>query len=215
MAAAKRTAAKAKPKTGIVTNPEDPQSWLYLNPAGAGDGLVFGVLRKTYGDRTNNTALEFGTAKLCPVVGAAETGGRPAITAARHDVVLPHHATDQLADPFALLQTMDDTAVDKALLVYLTVTFPDVTKVHQAWELLRGFAVRLAVDRQLASLAVLHTPGLVSSPNPVHGHLCIAPRTVGALGIHHGTYDRELICDSGQAVLARLWREYRESLQPS
>lgn len=210
MAAAKRRFVKRQPKTGIVTDPANPQSWLFLHSAEPSVGLVFGVLRKTYADRADNTALAFGTAKLCPVTGGNDAAGHPVPTAARHDVVLPRDAADELAEPFALLEAMDETAVNQDLLVYITVAFPEVTRLHQAWEALRGFAVLLARERKLASLVVLHAPGLVSSPNPVHGHLCIGPRTVAPLGMRHGTYDRELIRDGGQAVLARLWRDHRE-----
>lgn len=202
--------APAKPKP-IAPNDADPQSWLYLNPNGASEsGIVFGVLRKSYGGRTNS-AVEFGRRKLQPVAppGDAEVSPWP-VTAERVDIVLPPDAPDTLADPQVLLEAMDQAAIDKPLLAYVTLPFPNTTRLHQAWECARGFARRLA-ERQLACLLILHAPGRVGSPNPVHAHLLIAPRTIGPLGMEHGTYDHDLVHDSGQAIIEKLWAEHLQA----
>lgn len=215
MAAPKKPRAKrparpvtAKPKP-IAPNDADPQSWLYLNPNGPSNmGVVFGVLRKTYAGRTNS-AVEFGRRKLQPVapLGDAMTSPWP-ITAERIDVVLPPDAPDTLADPQTLLEAMDACAIDKPLLAYVTVPFPQTTRLHHAWETARAFAVKLA-GRQLACLVVLHAPGRVGSANPVHAHLLLACRIIGDLGsMEHGIYDRDLTHDSGQAVIEDLWAEH-------
>lgn len=200
--------APAKPKP-IAPTDADPQSWLYLNPNGPSDmGLVFGVLRKTYAGRTNS-AIEFGRRKLQPVapVGNATASPWP-VTAERFDVVLPPDAPDTLADPQVLLKAMDACAIDKPLLAYVTLPFPDAKRLHHAWETARGFAIKLT-GRQLACLIVLHAPGRAGSANPVHAHLLIACRTIGALGsMEHGVYDHDLTHDAGQALIEELWAEH-------
>lgn len=214
MAKAKTRPQTRKPSgatgTGIVTDPNDAQSWLFLNPTGPNDsGTTFGVLRRTYGDRVN-TAASFGAKKACPVEQTFDAGVSWPVTAARIDVVLPPGADDALSSPRVLLDAMDAHALptEPALLVYVTVPFPDVTRLHQAWECARGFAAKLARQRNLAILTVLHAPGTVSSPNPVHAHLCISARSVPALGMSQGLYDRDLICDRGQSLIERLWQEH-------
>ena len=122
--------------------------------------------------------------------------------------MLPEHADDAPAEPEAFLTAMDATAIDKTLLVYVTLVFPNATKVHQAFEATRTFAAKLARERQFASLMVLHAPGRIGSPNAPHGHLLIGPRAIPPLGLKYGVYDAELCNDRGQKLMADLWREF-------
>lgn len=203
---ARRASTKMAPSP--VPNDADPQSWLFLNPAGpSGHGTVFGVLRKVYGGR-QNSAVEFGRRKMQPIAPQGDAVSSPwPMTAERAEVVLPADAPDALADPEAFLEAVDTAAIDKTLLVYVTLPYPGVPRLHQAWESARAFAVRLA-GRGLASLVVMHAPGRVASSNPVHCHLLIAPRVAGGLGMEHGVYDRDLTCDAGQSVIEALWSEH-------
>ncbi|RYY29341.1 MAG: hypothetical protein EOP62_00430 [Sphingomonadales bacterium] len=212
----RRRSKAASPSTklaGIVTNEADPQSWLFLNPMrdiAMPAGMVFGNLRKSYGLRINS-AVEFGRRKLQPIAPLGDAQAAPwPVTAERHDVVLPEYADDKLAEPRALLAAMDATAIDKTLLVYVTLSFPQATRVHQAFETSRAFAAKLARERHLASLLVLHAPGRVGSANSPHCHLLIAPRAIGPLGIEHGVYDTDLCCDRGQKLMVELWKEFEQ-----
>lgn len=199
MAKQKKSVA-VKPQTSTKSDPGRPEDWLYLLNR---DALTFGVLRKRYNDR-ENSAYEFGASKLQPVSPAA---AGQAITAARADVVLPHHAEDALANPFAFLAGCDELTLDPAILVYLSIAFPEAVRLHHAWEQARRFARVLADERDVASLVILHAPGLVSSPNPPHAHLLICPRTgSSSLGLKYGGLDRELICDKGADVLNKCWK---------
>lgn len=199
MAKQKKSVA-VKPQTSTKSDPGRPENWLYLLNR---DALTFGVLRKRYNDR-ENSAYEFGASKLQPVSPAA---AGQAITAARADVVLPHHAEDALANPFAFLAGCDELTLDPAILVYLSIAFPEAVRLHHAWEQARRFARVLADERDVASLVILHAPGLVSSPNPPHAHLLICPRTgSSSLGLKYGGLDRELICDKGADVLNKCWK---------
>ncbi|HEU4959996.1 MAG TPA: hypothetical protein VFT56_06270 [Sphingomonas sp.] len=210
--ATRKSRAKALAKKPIVAKDSDPQSWLFLNPNGPSEaGLVFGVLRKQFGGRTNSAA-EFARRKLQPVAppGDAEASPWP-VTAVRAEVILPQRADDILADPQTLMQAMDQAAIEreKALLIYLTLPLADVDRLHDGWERVWAFVrEQFARDRQLAVLMALHSPGQVNSANPLHCHCLIVPRRLGGLGLAHGAYDEELIRDAGQTIMEAAWAEH-------
>lgn len=204
--------SSAKPTLATLPNDADPQSWLYLNPAGPVEGgLVFGVLRKTYAGRTN-TAVEFGWRKAHPIKPASGLDLKTWLpTSERVEVLLPAGADDALLDPVRLLTLMDACAVahEKALLVYLTLPLGDVGRVHEGWERARAFArERFARDRGLAVMLALHAPGRIGSVHPLHAHALIVPRAAGKLGLAYGAYDEELIHDRGQAIVEAMWRDH-------
>jgi len=213
----RRKPAAAPRAAQIVADDADPQSWLYLNPAGPSPaGLVFGVLRKSYAGRINSAA-EFGWRKAHPVPPSG--GADPSLwqpTAERVEVLLPTGAEDGLADPMTLLAQMDLHALDreKALLVYLTLPVGDVDRIHDGWERARAF-VRdgFARDRGLAAMLALHAPGRIGSSHPLHAHVLVVPRRAGGLGIAHGAYDEELIRDGGQAIVEAMWAVHREEFR--
>ena len=219
MAASKPRQPKASapsPKP-IVANEADPQSWLYLNPAGPSpSGLVFAVLRKSYAGRTNRS-LEFGWRKCHVGHNIAEADVRAwSPNVERVEVILPPDAEDSLSDPATLLARMDACAIDreKALLIYLTLPLGDVDRVHAGWERARSFACRLARDRGLASVVSLHAPGRIAAPFPLHAHCMLMARRADATGgLAYGLYDEELIRDSGQAVIEALWAEHLASFR--
>lgn len=194
----------------IVTDLGDPLTWLYTNPLGAsGSGLIFGVLRRSYGDRTNSAA-EFGRRKMQPILPVGDPLSSPwRTTAERIDVVLPLGTDDGLADAESILTGMDEHAVahEKALLVYLTLPFRKGDRLHEGWERCRDFARQIARERGLASVLVLHSPGSAGAPHPPHCHLLVIPRTT-RLGLRFGVYDDELTCDQGQAVIEAMWQRH-------
>jgi len=201
-----------KPSVRTAPTDADPQSWLYLNPAGPSlAGTVFAVLRKAYAGRVNS-ALEFGyrKANLGVVPAAADfTVWSPNVE--RVEVLLPAGADDHLVDPATLLAQMDRHAVDreKALLIYLTLPLGDVDRVHLGWERARGFLrERFARDRQLASVLILHAPATINAAFPLHAHALIVPRKITGLGIRHGLYDEELIYDGGQPIVEAMWADH-------
>lgn len=210
---AAKQASVPVPVKAIVTDPDDPLTWLYTNPKGSSDsGLVFGVLRRNYGDRLNSAA-EFARRKMQPIAPAGDPMVSPwRTTAERIDVVLPPGTDDDLADAETILTRMDEHAVahQKALLVYLTLPFQDSDRLHMGWERCRDFARLIGRERGLASVLILHAPGAIGAPHPPHCHLLIVPRTTG-LGLRYGVYDDELTCDQGQAVIEAMWRRHLAS----
>ena len=214
MAARKDRQAPAKTTSKVTPIDTDPQSWLYLNPAGPSPaGTVFAVLRKGYAGRANS-ALEFGYRKAH--VGTIAAGADFAVwspNVERVEVLLPAGADDSLADPAKLLAQMDAHAVDreKALLAYLTLPLGDVDRVHVGWERARVFLrERFARDRQLAAVLILHAPATINAAFPLHAHALIVPRRITGLGIRQGLYDDELIRDGGQTIVESMWMEHLE-----
>ena len=208
--AANQSRRRKQPAASVTAHDTDPLGWLFTNPGGPSEtGLTFGVLRKVYGGR-ENSALEFGWRKCH--VGRQSDKADLAVWShniERMEVILPPRADDMLADPGLLLGQMDATAAEreKALLVYVTLPLADVERVHVGWERARGFARRIAQERDLASLLALHAPGRVNAPFGLHAHCLIVPRQIGGLGIRHGLYDEDLIHDGGQAVIEGLWKD--------
>ena len=197
--------SKAKSKTLAATDPNHPESWLYLLSENT---LTFGVLRSTFKDRTNS-AVEFGRRKLQPVQPPPTEPD--AITAERVDVILPEGAEDQFATSLPFLEGCDETQVNPAILVYLTIPTPDVDRMHHAWEKGRAFARILADERGLATLLIQHAPGRISSPNQPHLHLLICPRRTAKAGLRYGGLDNELLYNDGARVLVERWAEFTET----
>jgi len=196
---------KPKAKPMAATDPNHPESWLYLLSENT---LTFGVLRSTFKDRTNS-AVEFGRRKLQPVQPPpTEPDG---ITAERVDVILPDGAEDQFARPLPFLEGCDEMQVNPGILVYLTIPTPDVDRMHHAWEKGRAFARILADERGLATLLIQHSPGRVSSLNHPHLHLLICPRKTAKAGLRYGGLDNELLYNDGARVLVERWAEFTEN----
>ena len=195
---------KPKAKPMAATDPNHPESWLYLLSENT---LTFGVLRSTFKDRTNS-AVEFGRRKLQPVQPPpTEPDG---ITAERVDVILPDGAEDQFARSLPFLEGCDEMQVNPGILVYLTIPTPDVDRMHHAWEKGRAFARILADERGLATLLIQHSPGRVSSLNHPHLHLLICPRKTAKAGLRYGGLDNELLYNDGARVLVERWTEFTE-----
>ncbi|MBO9510882.1 hypothetical protein [Erythrobacter sp. A6_0] len=209
-------ATKSKPRAKKASSPsktdeKDPLSWLFVNPEKSSNGLVFGVLRKTFRGRTN-TAHEFGFRKCHPgasSVNADRTHWAP--NAEKVEVILPSQADDMLSDPDLLLHQVDKCAPlnEPGLLTYLTLPLSDADRLHVGWEKARSFAVTLASERDLASIVILHSPGSIGAAFPLHAHLLVVPRVLNGLGLRHAPFDCELLRDEGQGILSELWDKHR------
>ena len=127
-------------------------------------------------------------------------------------MLLPEKADDLLADPVSLMRQVDEFAAPNqaGLLTCLSLPLGDVDRVHVGWERARAFARRLAGERKLASLAILHAPGLIGADLPLHAHILVIPRKISGFGIKLAPYDRLLLNDDGQDALHDMWMEHRE-----
>ena len=211
MAATKSKPRAKKASSLPKTDEKDPLSWLYTNPQGSSDGFTFGVLRKTFRGRTN-TAHEFGFRK-CHLGSAFVSADRSiwAPNAEKVEVILPAKADDMLSDPDFLLRQADASACpsEAGLLTYLTLPLADAERLHIGWERARSFAVRLACERDVASIVILHSPGSVGSAFPLHSHVLVIPRVMKkAFALKHCAFDSEILCDDGQGILFDLWDKH-------
>lgn len=217
-AAAKTTVGKqvaqSATSNGRRIDERNPQSWLYLDPAGVSEeGWHYGVLRKNYLERVNS-AFEFGWRKTH--VGPNSKDAEQSIwspNAYSVEVLLPPHASDELADPVALLRAVDRyaSADEKALLTCLTLPMLDLPHIHLGWERARSFSFRLTRERELAVVLVQHCPALAGSGFAPHAHALIVPRRIGRFGLRQALYDRPLTKDDGQALLHEMWSSHCET----
>lgn len=210
MAATKSKLRTKKARPTPKTDEKDPLSWLYVNPEKSLNGVVFGVLRKTFRGRTNS-AHEFGFRK-CHLGSAFVNADRSiwAPNAEKVEVILPARADDMLCDPDLLLRNVDACAPpnEAGLLTYLTLPLSDADRLHAGWEKARSFAVTLASERDIASIVILHSPGSIGAAFPLHAHLLIIPRALNGFGLRHAPFDSELLQDAGQGILSNLWDKH-------
>lgn len=195
---------------GKVERSDNPMDWLFDNPMGDYPDFGFGVLRQTYRGHPNLPS-EFGGRKLRPAAQDTEPAHTDTqITANWADVVLPPDAPDELARPCRLLQALDEAVVphEPATLIYATLSYPDATREHHAWNEARAFAFStLALKRKLPTLLVLHNPSVVASDNPIHVHLLISPRKVDGLGFRG--FDPDLAYNEAQDIIFEEWKVFR------
>jgi hypothetical protein len=184
--------------------------WLYDNPLGSYPDFTFGILEQTYRGFAN-TPSEFCLRKLRPVNALEHEGSfdEETFTAYRFGTVLPGDAPD-VFDSTALLLKGFDLAVSPnqpAVLIYVTLAFPEARRLHHVWEESRAFAYEnFAKKRQLPALIVQHRPGDAGSDNPVHSHLMISPRRIDGTG--YRGFAEELLCETGQQILFDEWSEF-------
>lgn len=200
---AKRATKSAQPSK----RSENPMDWLYDNPLGTFENFTFGILKRSYKGYPNS-ALEFGGRKLRPIEPSSDDP--EAITAYRYGVVLPDDAPDELDDAVPLLTAIDraSCAHEPALLIYVTLAFPEARRLHHCWEEGRAFCFeRIANRRQCPVVICQHRPGDAGSDNPVHLHLLIGPRKIDGTGFR-GYAD--LISDQGQQMIHDEWVDFRE-----
>lgn len=179
------TRAGIEVNAGCVPDPARPHTQLALigDPSGTpGTRVMYGCLRPTFRGHSNS-AVAFAAAK---VTVAAPLGTPPwTQTAARAEVLLPPGADDRLAEPRVLMEAVDAALPHdgKALLAYLTFTFP-CGRLHHQWELVRSFVRRDLVELfEAAVLLIQHVPGRAGFPTDPHVHALLAgPRRLTSLG---------------------------------
>ena len=207
MARKSKAAKAAASKAGAAGVPWALSPHLYLNPLGNYPNFTFGVLRREFRGR-QNSVLEFARLKLHPI-NLPAPGAPFSPTAARWEVLLPPKAGDEYRDPQFLFSSFDKHPLEtrNGILSYITFRFPDVDRLHVAFEKVRAFArAKFVLERQLPLLAVQHAPHLMGSPNPHHVHVLLLPRVLSGLG--WGMPNDLLTSDQGQQAV---YDEFRAS----
>lgn len=141
----------------------------------------------------------------------------PQPTCYRLDVVLPHGASDELSDPQRLAQAYDRQCFSaiRDLAVIVTLRFPQVDvmpqvmRLHEAWELGRGFAGELVRVHGVAAVAVMHVPARAAKPGLPHIHLLIPARVLLPSGF--GKFAQPLASDEGRALVEEAWVRWQEA----
>lgn len=188
----------------------------YVPIPGTDPNFVFGVIRSTLSG-VQNTASGAVFRRLFPV-GKPEDLNKPwpRPTCYRYDVLLPDWAAADYIDPQALCRAYDQQAWDgvKDLVIIMnfrfpaTVSSPPTMGLHEAYELVRGFAYERLVARGMATVLAMHVParaGIVGLPPHVHVH-CL-PRELRIDGF--GAFFPELTRDSGREIVEREFEEWR------
>lgn len=185
----------------------------YAPVSGEVENVSFGVAQATDAAGDTMTAEEFIGKRLFPVNRPEDlTQAWPKPTCEKSDVILPRGAADHLWHPQDLARAYDRHTfnVIRDIAVILTLRFPEIeevpqtSKLHEAWELARNFAYeRLAMERSLAVVAVMHVPSRNARPGFPHVHL-IAPARV-LLPSGFGKFARSIAVPEGRAVLEQEW----------
>jgi hypothetical protein len=188
--------------------PGNPHSWLPLigdPPGSEGTRILYGVLRPGYRGWANSAA-HFAQVKLAPV---PTPDGEPwAVTAARAEVLLPPGADDRYAEPQVLMEAVDvERPADKpVLLTYVTITFP-TARLHEQYELVRGFLVTQTRALGCPVLLVQHAPHRQGSSNPSHCHCLYVPRRLSTLGL--AAWVPPLCSDKGRQLIVDGFAAFR------
>lgn len=172
--------AKTKPheiNADLKPDPNNPHSWFTLigHPPGEatpeGYRVLWGVMRPEY--RCHRPSLAaFAKAKLAPAAGPDAAPW--AVTAYRHEVLLPPFAGDHLRDPRVLIEAAEreQASAAKALASYVTLTSTPAT-LHGQFEVARRVGQRLVARFHVAALLVQHVPALNGGSAQPHVHLLI------------------------------------------
>lgn len=174
------------------------------------DDLVFGVLRREYKGLTND-ARAFVRGKLQPMMPPAAGLGKStssawAVTATRHEVLLPYDASDTLCDPRRLVELYEDEAPpgQKDLVISLKLTASRGT-LHAFWNRVRHFACTAIVEEhRLPLIIAMHDSrrsGTREATRP-HVHVMALARQLDAFGFGART---TIAITNAQAELAERW----------
>ena len=193
------------------TSPSAAMDMVYdVREDGVG-GLDLALLRPRAKGADNTLARLLG-AKLQPMKPEPGSWTTPCgwpVTARDHRLVLAAGAPD----PVSLTRLVGDydAAVrpqQRLLAAVLTMRFEADQPVHEAMAAATAFATfRLARERRLTSVVVLHTPGVELAHAAAHSHIVVFARTHRQSG--WGPVDADLT-DQAHAKWADEWRSFLE-----
>ncbi|MBA2935149.1 hypothetical protein HZF05_13750 [Sphingomonas sp. CGMCC 1.13654] len=189
-------------------DPRDPHSWLPLTgtkPGVPGLRVMHGTLRLDYRG-WRNSAEAMARAKLVPVPSSDPL----AITAIRHEVLVPTGADDTHADPWLLPRLIDHGLARESegktpIWCYVTVTDPYATHMHASWRTGRRVAEHLCDRHGVPVMLVQHAPQQASNAATPHLHFLIGVRRLDARGF--STVVKALACDKARDLFIGLWAE--------
>jgi hypothetical protein len=140
-------------------------------------------------------------------------------TAERWDVLLPKAAPDELRDPQQLSRAYHRVRGEKIqhLATIVSIRFPEadaappLLRLHDAWELSRGFGLQLTRLLDVAVVACMHVPGRSWGIGVPHVHLICPSRSIRP-STGFSTFVMELINPAeGRPLIDTTWKEWREA----
>lgn len=187
--------------------------------AGADTNVSYGTVQSGSENR-KRTLADVIFKRLFPVDRPTDVAAPwPNPTCQRHDILLPRGAPDHLSDYTALAREYHANSGDAIdhLATIITLRFPGVdavpsagpSRLHDIWELCRGFGGKLRDDLQIAVLPVFHVPGKNWGLGCPHVHL-ICPVRVILPATGFSTFVLELIKpERGRPYIDAEWKRWR------
>jgi hypothetical protein len=203
----KKAPSKRKPTAGTVA--ETPAQLVPLSHFTNGGGTYegFDFTRFWYAVPGPRVGIaEWVRAKL--QVGDDPTFGN----AVKHDVLPPDLAPGEYLNLEHLVTRYDEMLPKFEYNAFAHVKIAlSSDEPHQiGWERVRAFSRQyFTLDRKLATILVLHAPGIACSSNTPHVHVIVPARQLGPNGF--GETDRLLCTDPGQQAIWTAWEAWNEA----
>jgi len=187
---------------------------------GENANLSYGTVRSG-GGKGKRTLSDVIHKRLFPVDRPPDTFGPwPEPTCHRHDALLPRGAPDHLSDYQTLAREYHASSGDAIdhLATIITLRFPNAdavppsgpSRLHEIWELCRGFGGKLRDNLQIAVLPIFHVPGKNWGLGCPHVHL-ICPVRVILPATGFSTFVMQLInAEDGRPYIDAMWLKWRQ-----
>lgn len=178
----------------------------------------YGTVRAGQG-KTRRSLTDVIVKRLFPVDRPIELGSAwPAPTCHAHDMLLPRGAPDHLSDYPTLAREYHSSDAIDHLATIITLRFPNAdavpstgpARLHEIWELCRGFGGKLRDELQVAVVPVFHVPGKHWGLGCPHVHL-ICPVRVIRPATGFSIFVPQLInAEQGRPYIDAEWKAWRE-----
>ncbi len=198
-------------------SPSDADDMVYDDPLGSTPDFGFALLRKTAKGKENRVA-DLARAKLQPSKPADKdwlADGLWPITCASHRIVT---APGVAVEPGALEEIFQGydakvQAHQKLLAVVLTMRFPHSWQPADILSLVGTYALeKLALQRRLTSMTVVHVPGDELSARRPHAHVVCLSRVHRSSG--WGEVHPELTARNAQLDVQQEWEAFYDIWVP-
>ncbi len=198
-------------------SPADVDAMLYDDPDGPRENFGFALCRRRAKGKTNLTA-DLARAKLQPTRPADadwQADGLWPITCTLHRMVTaPQVAID--AGAFETIFHGYDAKIkphQRLLAAVLTMRMDHDWQPADILSLVGGYALeKLALERRLTSMTVVHMPGEELSGRRPHAHVIVLARVHRASG--WGAMHPDLIAKTAQGKFQAEWEAYRDLWAP-
>jgi hypothetical protein len=197
--------------------PREVDEMLFDDPDGSSPDFGFALMRLKAKGKANLTA-DLARAKLQPsrpADGDWQTGGQWPITCTTSRVV-PAPGVAVAPDALEAIFQGYDAKIkphQKLLAVVLTMRMDHDWQPHDILSLVGGYALeKLALERRLTSMTVVHMPSEELSARRPHAHVVVLARVHRASG--WGAIHPDLTAKTAQGLFQAEWEAYRDTWSP-